>query len=423
MRGFARWASVLWLAASFAGLAGAYSVLTHEQLIDLAWTQLIRPLLVARYPKTTAAQLQVAHAYAYGGCAIQDTGYYPFGHEFFSDLTHYVRTGDFIMHLLRDARDANEYAFALGALSHYVGDNIGHHDAVNRATALSFPKLAKRFGPIVTYDENPHAHVRTEFAFDIAQLNKRRLAPAAYLRFVGLRVSTRVLQQAFTETYGLSLRSVLGPERPAVRSYRTSVRSWIPRFAHAENLIHADDFPADTDGHELELYLQYLSETEFQKVWSRYRRQPGVLTHLTAVLIRIVPKIGPLSVLAIAVPTEQTEQMYITSVNRSIELYRELLTRLRGDAIPFVPDRDLDTGEATKPGAYKLTDETYAKLLARITNDPARTIPADLQQDILHFYADPNAPIHTKKNAKEWERVQAELRVLGSMKTGGVNGF
>ena len=419
----ARFLIVLWLIVNLNGSAAAYSVLTHEQLVDLAWNHLIRPLLLARYPTASAAELEQAHAYAYGGCAIQDTGYYPFGHEFFSDLTHYVRTGDFIMHLLRDARDANEYAFALGALSHYVGDNIGHHDAVNRATALSFPKLAKKFGSIITYDEDPHAHVRTEFAFDISQLNKRRLAPAAYLRFIGLSVSTRLLRQAFTETYGLSLRSVLGPSAPAVQSYRTSVRSLIPRFAHAENVIHRRDFPPDTNDREFSLYLQYLNETEFQKVWNGYRRGPGFLTHLTAILIRIVPKIGPASILAIAVPTVQTESLYIASVNRSIELYREVLTGMRSDSktIPFIPDRDLDTGEPTKPGAYKLTDETYAKLLNRIVRLPSQPVPADLREDILRFYSDPSAPIHGKQNAKQWQQVETNVAALKSMPARPVN--
>ncbi|MGH9664754.1 MAG: zinc dependent phospholipase C family protein [Bryobacteraceae bacterium] len=181
-------------------VSAAYSVFSHQELIDLTWTDLLQPLLLKRFPQTAQADLREAHAYAYGGCTIQDLGYYPFSHHFFSDLTHYVRSGDFIMNLLRDARTANEYAFALGALSHYVGDNVGHHDAVNPATGLAFPKLARKYGTAVTYDENPHAHVRTEFAFDIDQLSKHRLAPGAYLRFIGLRASYRVRAQAFAET-------------------------------------------------------------------------------------------------------------------------------------------------------------------------------------------------------------------------------
>ncbi len=175
----------------------SYSVLTHEQIIDLAWKDAIVPMLLSRYPHTTPAELEGAKAYAYGGCVIQDAGYYPFGQEFFSDLTHYVRTGDFVASLIRNSRNVNELAFALGALSHYVGDDIGHHDAVNPSTAIEFPSLEEKYGPIVTYDESPHGHVRTEFAFDIDQLSKRRLAPSGYLNHVGLYVSMRLLEACF----------------------------------------------------------------------------------------------------------------------------------------------------------------------------------------------------------------------------------
>ena len=245
--------AVLWALLLCVLPARAYSVLTHEELIDLTWKDLLLPRLKERFPHTTAAELDAAHAYAYGGCAIQDLGYYPFSNALFSDLTHYVRSGDFVTNLLRDARDANEFAFALGALSHYVGDTVGHHDAINRATAIAFPKLAKKYGASIAYDQATHAHIRTEFAFDVDELSKHRLAPGAYLRAVGLRVPSRLLTQAFEETYTLPLGSVVGPHRPAIRSYRSSVRSFLPRFAYAETVIHKNGFPPDMDNDALRI--------------------------------------------------------------------------------------------------------------------------------------------------------------------------
>ncbi len=82
-------------------------------------------------------ELIKAHAYAYGGCIIQDLGYYPFGNKFFSDLTHYVRSGDFVLNLITESQDLDEYAFALGALAHYAADNNGHPIAVNRSYLCS----------------------------------------------------------------------------------------------------------------------------------------------------------------------------------------------------------------------------------------------------------------------------------------------
>lgn len=399
--------------------AGAYSVLTHEQIIDLAWKTSIRPVLLSRYPNATPAQLKEAHAYAYGGCVIQDEGYYPFGHTFFSDLTHYVRTGDFVSSLIRDSRNINELAFALGALSHYVADSIGHHDAVNPSTAIEFPKLAKKYGPIVTYDESPHGHVRTEFAFDIDQLSKRRIAPAAYLRHVGFKVPVRLLGQAFYETYGLHLRSNLF-QRASIRTYRWSVRTFLPDIAWAEVQLHRSNFPADTPGPELDLYAQRLSEADFNNGWERYRKKAGIKTHLIAGIIFILPKVGKLSDLAIRGPKAETEGKYIASVNRTVTRYELLLGRLaKNPSQPpreamRIDDLDLDTGTRAIPGSYRLMDATYAKLLNQIVyvREP---IPATIKHDIQAYYANPDAPISTKKHKRAWRRVERQLTVLESM--------
>ncbi len=396
-----------------------YSVLTHEQLIDLSWNTSIKPLLMARFPGTSEQALDRAHAFAYGGCVIQDLGYYPFGNEFFSDLTHYVRSGDFISSLLRNARTSDEYAFALGALSHYLGDNIGHRYAINPATAIGFPRLAKKFGPVVTYGENHHAHVRTEFAFDVEQLSKHRLAPASYLRHIGLLVSHALLERAFLETYGLPLNEMLGlGRRPSFKTYRWSVRSFLPRISYAETVLHRSEFLEDTEGEPLQVYLQRLEKADFQKVWSRYRGKAGFKTYSIAFLIRILPKIGPLSNTAICIPNKRTEDLYIRSVNRSAEAFDQVLTKLRNQNMDaaLLPNRDLDTGEMTKRGKYALTDETYAKLLEHLSKRPEDGIPESLREDILAYYAEPTEAEADKSDRKPDKRLEAELTKLRGMK-------
>src|SRR5579872_2641281 len=193
-----------------------YSVFTHQELIDLAWNDSVRPMLLAKFPGATEEQLREAHAYAYGGSAIQDMGYYPFGKQFFSNLTHYVRTGDFIAWLFQNARTIDEYAFAIGALSHYLGDSVGHSEAINPATAMAFPKLEQNYGRIVTYGESPHGHIRTEFAFDIDELSARALAPRSYQKFIGFNVPRKFLEKAFAETYGFDIHEILGRAHPAL---------------------------------------------------------------------------------------------------------------------------------------------------------------------------------------------------------------
>ena len=161
-----------------------YSVLSHEAIIDAAWKDGIEPLLLSRFPSATPDQLLQAHAYAYGGAIIQDMGYYPFGSQFFSDLTHYVRSGDFVLALIAESRDLNEYAFALGALAHYAADTEGHRLATNLSVPLMYPKLAKKYGPVITYDQKPSAHSQVEFGFDVDQVAEGNYAPHAYHEFI-----------------------------------------------------------------------------------------------------------------------------------------------------------------------------------------------------------------------------------------------
>jgi hypothetical protein len=389
--------------------APGYSVLTHELLIDVTWKTRLEPLLSLRFPGVTAAQLQEAHSYAYGGCVIQDLGYYPFANQFFSNLTHYVRSGDFVMALLRNSRDVDEYAFALGALSHYFGDNIGHHDAVNPATAIGFPKLEKKYGPVVTYDDNPHAHVRVEFAFDVDEASRARIAPGAYLRFIGLRVASRLLAQTFEETYSLPLTKVIGPHRPAFRSYHSSVRGFLPRVAYAETTLHRNKFPPEGEDRSVKEFLDLLSQADFQNVWKSYRKKPGLETRFFALLIRIVPKVGVLSEVAIKIPTARTQDLYMRSVNRTAAAYGDMLKELSTTSRrPSVPKTDLDTGEKTVPGSYALTDATYAKLLHILISDEARPIVPEVRENILAYYSD--------QRAKSSASVEADLAALRGMK-------
>jgi hypothetical protein len=395
-----------------------YSVQSHQELIDLAWKQSIRPILLKHYPTLTEAQLQEAHAYAYGGCAIQDFGYYPFGNAFFSDLTHYVRSGDFVVSLLRNAHTADELAFAIGSLSHYIGDTVGHSLAVNLSVPVEFPKLEKEYGPNINYAENPHAHVQTEFAFDINQLSKRRFAPSAYLKYVGLEVPRDLLRKAFFETYGLNLPDIIGSKETSIRVYRYAVRRFLPNIARAETVLHKKSFPDDIPSSDLDDLRKDLLQASADNNWEAYRKNPGFTSRLYAGFIFILPKVGTLKMLAIKGPTQHTEDLYIKSVNRSIKSMRFVLTHF--DQIErYLPNRDLDTGQVVKPGGYPLTDRTYAKLLDMITKHPDKVVPTQLKHDLLGYYADLQAPIITKKDPEKWAQVQENLKTLETMKTIG----
>ncbi len=440
--------------------ARAYSLLTHEQLIDLTWKTSIVPLLLSRYPTLTPKQLEEARAYAYGGCVIQDIGYYPFGDAFFSDLTHYVRSGDFVVNLFRNAGNPDELAFAVGALSHYIGDSVGHSDATNLAVPVEFPKLRDKYGSRVSYAEGEHQHVQTEFAFDINEIAHHRLAPVHYLKHVGLQLPTRQLALAFYQTYGL--RDDFTDTRHSrinVSGYRFAVHSFIPRIAYAVTILHRSKEPADPlNNPDLQRLEREVTAVAQQNNWDAYRRHAGIGTYTLAGLLYILPKVGPLKLVAVKGPTPKTEADYVHSVLASTDdLHRALrrftpppaLAPTAGEAaatdskahpsssdnapalagasqvVPRnsrdprhpLPNRDLDTGQPVQPAGYRLTDATYATLIHRLASNPTLPVPPGIKRDILAYYANLDLNFATKKDPAAWATLQKDLATFQTIPT------
>jgi hypothetical protein len=393
----------------------AYSVLTHEEIIDLLWNDQLQPLLLARYPGLTEDQLRQAHAYAYGGAVIQDLGYYPFGNKEFSDLVHYVRSGDFVLELLGESQNPDEYAFALGALSHYASDIAGH-PAVNQAVAIAYPKLRAKFGPIVLYAQDKTAHIRTEFGFDMAQVARSRYAPQQYHDFIGFNVSKELLERVFPVVYGLQLKDVLPHEDLAIGSFRYAVSSMVPKMTQVALRTHKDEITREVPNFQKEKFLYRLSRADYEKEWGKNYQKPGFGTRFLAVLLRIVPKVGPLKAIDFKVPTPKTENMYFASINRTTDNYGSYLKAERAKTIQLL-DSDLDSGKPTSAGEYSLADDTYANLLSRLATRKFDNTPAPLQNNILAFYADPTAPIETKKDPARWQKVQTNIDALKAFAT------
>jgi hypothetical protein len=367
----------------------AYSVLTHEEIVDLLWMDEIKPLILKRYPHLTDDQIKEAHAYAYGGSVIQDLGYYPFGSAEFSDLVHYVRTGDFVRELLEESNNANEYAFALGALSHYVSDICGH-PAVNKSVAIEYPKLREKYGNSVRYAQDKTAHLKTEFGFDTAQVAKNRYAPEQYHDFIGFKVSKPLLERVFPVVYGLELKEVLPREDLAVGTYRYSVSTLIPKMTQVALETHREEFVQEKPDFDKQKFLYRLSRSDYEREWGRDYERPGVGTRIMATLLRWVPKVGPFKGLGFRTPTPQAEDLYIKSINTTVDDYRKLLEETRNGK-PMLENSDLDTGNPTRPAEYSLTDQTYAKLLSRLAKNKFDHTTPQLRDNILQFYADASA--------------------------------
>jgi len=349
-----------------------------------------------------------AHAYVYGGAIIQDLGYYPFGSQFFSDLTHYVRSGDFIIALIEESKDLNEYAFALGALAHYASDTSGHPLATNRSVALMYPKLAKEYGPVITYEDKPSAHAKVEFAFDVDQVAEGNYAPKAYHDFIGFEVSKPVLERAFRKTYSIEMSSVFGSVDLAIGSYRHAVSTVIPRITKVAWHLKKKQIQNSDPSETRKKFTYNISRSGYRKDWGDVYEKPDFFARFVAFFLRLVPKVGPFSALAFHPPTPDVEQLYMHSVNETLDHYRHLLLAQREGTLQL-PNDNFDTGGKTEPGTYRLTDKSYAELLDKVNDKPTSDA---LRQNILDFYADLGKPYVTKTKPKEWENVLRELDTL-----------
>ncbi len=391
----------------------AYSVLTHEAIIDSAWDTNLKPLLLQRFPAMSADELRDAHAYAYAGCILQDLGYYPFGSKFFSNLVHYVRSGDFVANLVRESQNPTEYAFALGALAHYAADAQGHSIAVNPSVAIQYPKLRRKYGSAVTYEDNPTAHIRVEFGFDVLEVAHGNYAPQAYHDFIGFKVARPVLERAFKATYSLDLSDVFSDLDLALGTYRRTVSTIIPEMTRVAWQLDKGELVKARPGLRRREFVYNLSRASYRREWDRKYRAPGIGARILAFLIRILPKIGPLKAFQFKPPPPRTETLFEASFNKTLEEYRALLGRV--DAKQFeLANRDFDTGKPTRPTEYRMADDAYAMLAIKLSGREPSSVDPRVREDVLAYFRDRELPFATKRNKKEWRQTLAALEKIGS---------
>lgn len=398
--------------------------------MDAAWDSGLRDLLIARFPNATVAELREAHAYAYGGCIIQDMGYYPFGSHFFTDLAHYVRSGDFILNMIRESQNLDEYAFALGALAHYAADNEGHSIAVNHAVPLTYPRLRRKYGNIMTYEEDPKAHLMVEFSFDVVQVAGRLYPPQAYHDFIGFKVSEPLLNRAFKTTYGLDIRDALLDEDLALYMYRHAASKLIPSMTRVAWTKERSEVEKVAPGITRQRYVYALSSREYKREWGKdYRRpkflsqawfrkykNPGIVSHILLFIFEIIPKVGPLRTLQFRPPTPQTEDLFLESFKAAIATYEKLLNEIKKGDLQL-PDTNLDTAKAVRRGNYKLADKAYRKLLDKLAHQRFKNTTVSLKSNILAFYQSGPGIKRTWKHPLRHRRTVREIDALKTFQT------
>jgi len=392
----------------------ALSVLTHEAIVDSAWDKGIQPLLVKRFPQATADDLLKARAYAYGGCIIQDMGYYPFGSKLFTDLVHYVRSGDFVVNLIKDSDDLDGYAFALGALSHYATDNLGHAIGVNPSVGLEYPKLRRKFGPVVTYADDHTSHLRVEFSFDVQQVARGNYIPKSYHDFIGFEVAKPLLERAFEDTYSLRLEDIFSSLDLALGMYRYTVSHIIPDMTTAAWKLHKDELMRTDPKMTRRRFVYRISRAEYRKEWNN---EPGFGIRVIEFIVRITPKIGPLKVAKFKPLAPAATADFERGFEKAANEYRALLAQCTSPGFQL-PDRDFDTGKLTHPAEYRLADDAYSKLATKLAAQEPAKVDSKVRANVLAFYQDLDTPFETKKHRKQW---QATLAALDSLKAAAAN--
>ena len=411
-----RCAIICSLALLSAGKGAAYSVLSHEAIVDALWDVQIKPLLLARYPSTTPEELKKAHGFAYGGAIIQDLGYYPHGSEQFSDLTHYVRTGDFILALLKESQDVNELAFALGALSHYVSDLDGHRFATNVGEPLLYPKLQRKFGNVITYEDNPAGHLKTEFGFDVLEVAKGNFAPQAYHDFIGFYVAKDVLARGFCDTYGLELKDLFKDFDRAIESYRRAVSKTIPMATRVAWAERQKDIQRSIPGMTRQRFVYIMRRSSYEREWGKQYDRPTGRERFLAFIVKLLPPMGPLKALRFKMPTPPVEKLFMESFDRAAKQYGGTLDNTSSKSLAL-ENRNYDVGVTTPAGVYRLDDAAHAFWLDMLAKKDFSTVSPAIAAELLSYYSDLNAPIETKKHPEQWKRLRAELEALKAKQT------
>ena len=376
----------------------AYSVLTHEAIIDANWDHILLPLLKQKFPAASAEELKTAHAYAYGGAVVPDMGYYPFGSKLFTNLLHYVRSGDFVEAILNEAQNLNEYAFALGVLCHYNADNYGHKLGVNLCVPLIYPKMKKEFGEVVTYEENHLSHLRTEFAFDVLQTARGNYRSEAYHDFIGFQVAKPVLERAFFKTYGLDVNDLFGNFPRTVGTFRWVVKSFFPTITKAAWSTRSDEIKKTSPNATGHSFIYRMRRKNYRHEFGN--EKPRFSVRLLSVFIKVLPKIGPLRVLKFKVPGADAEKLFIKSFDTTISHYSNNIAQLRNGNLKL-SNLNFDTGEKTVPAKYKLADKSYAEWLLKLQDKNFETISPSIKQNILNFYGDNKATPLTGQKLKQ----------------------
>ena len=365
----------------------AFSVLAHQALVDQTWKSQLVPLIRQRFPQASDQDLDDARAYARAGSHIQDLGYFPLGNRDFSDLLHYVRTGDFVSRLLSEASTPQQYAFALGVMAHYEGDSIGHPLATNLAVPILHPDLKEKYGDTVTYAQSPSAHLQTEFRFDILQVAHRHDIPDLFDHSIEFKVPRESLERAVKETYGLGLDDLFANYDVAVTTYRWGFRTLINEATGIAWQLYREDIDSLEPGVVEKKFVHVIPRGDFEQEFGKAFLEPGYFVRFIGWMGSLVPSVGPLAQLPYKPLPKPVKILFFGAYGKASQAYQKDLSKIPTQKLEL-PNLNLDTGIPDKPGGYPPADEAWASLLRIHAKDHFARMPKDLADDMAKHFAD-----------------------------------
>lgn len=389
----------------------AYSVLTHEAIIDASWEKSLKPLLKKRFPGSTDAELMTAHSYAYGGSLMTDIGYSPYGSIYFTDLIHYVRSGDFVNNLISESQNLNEYAYALGALGHYMADKYGHSIGTNLVVPMVYPELKEKYGKVVTYEEKPIAHSRVEIAFDVLQIARGNYASQAYHDFIGFNVAKPVLEKAFLKTYGQDINTIFSDLDKSISSFRWAINSLMPTITRSAWVIKKSEIKKNMPGITSRKFRYRMHRKKYYEEFGRDFDQPKFKERVIAFMLTIAPKVGPFRVFRFKEVGPEGEKQFIKSFDTVMNKYAGALAELNYQK-PTLINVNFDTGKKTVYGEYELTDKAYDKLVDLLNENKFANLTAPLKRNIIDFYSQADTAAIAKKDPADWKKTSIALQQI-----------
>jgi len=409
--------------ASLLGIAGlllmipaagqAFSVLAHQAVVDQAWDTTLLPLLRKRFPNATQQDLDDARSYARGGSHLPDLGYFPLGSHLFTDLLHYVRTGDFYERAVKEAASAQEYAFALGMLAHYEADTIGHAEATNLAVPIIYPELAQKYGSSATYADSPSSHLETEFRFDVLQVAHRHEVPKLFEHSIEFKVPKEFLERVFEENYGLKLEDLFVNYDIALNTYRWGFRTLIDEATGIAWELYREDINSLEPGIKRGDFVHQMSRADFVKEFGKAFLEPGYFARFVAFAGNLVPNVGPLKRLPYKPLPDDVKQLFFHAYRNAYEQYlKEVSFAAQGKIL--LPNLILDTGEPPRAGAYAPADKAYAELLDHHARDHFAHLPKALADDMLTHFHDRNAALSFEDSQSKRAKISAEVNELAT---------